>query len=75
LTWLITEEDFIAYHHHEHFSSYINAVRDISVTEPQVNKGAIGNAFKKDAKRIMEHLAVLDEDDLTEMEKSLEDNG
>jgi glycyl-tRNA synthetase len=50
-------------------------VQDTSVTEPQVNKGAIGKAFKKDAKAIIDHLTVLDEAVLTEMEKSLEDNG
>jgi hypothetical protein len=48
---------------------------DSPVTEPQVNKGAIGKAFKKDGKSIIDHLAVLDEDGLTEMEKSLADNG
>jgi glycyl-tRNA synthetase len=50
-------------------------VLDSPVAEPQVNKGAIGKAFKKDAKAVVDHLAVLDEDGLTEMEKSLADNG
>jgi hypothetical protein len=45
------------------------------VTEPQINKGAIGKAFKKDAKAIMDHLAVLDTDDLAELEQSLAANG
>jgi hypothetical protein len=45
------------------------------VTEPQINKGAIGKVFKKDAKAILDHLAELDEDGLAEMEKYLTDNG
>jgi glycyl-tRNA synthetase len=40
-----------------------------------VNKGAVGKAFKKDAKAIIDYLAVLDEDSVTEMEKSLANNG
>lgn len=77
LTWLIIQEGLIAYYHHEHFPSYINVVKlwDSSVTEPQVNKGAVGKAFKKDAKAIIDYLAVLDEDSVTEMEKSLANNG
>jgi hypothetical protein len=40
-----------------------------------VNKGAIGKAFKKDAKAIMDYLGSLDKDSLAEMERSLADNG
>jgi hypothetical protein len=40
-----------------------------------MNKGAIGKAFKKDAKALMDHLATLDEDGLTKMEQSLAANG
>ncbi|PNF19726.1 Glycine--tRNA ligase [Cryptotermes secundus] len=47
----------------------------VDVTEPQVNKGAIGKTFKKDGKAIIDHLAVLDKDGLLELEKSLADNG
>lgn len=47
----------------------------IDVTEPQINKGAIGKVFKKDAKAILDHVAQLNENGLTEMEKSLADNG
>jgi len=45
------------------------------VTEPQINKGAIGKVFKKDAKAILDHVAQLDEIGLAEMEKSLADTG
>lgn len=45
------------------------------VPEPQINKGAIGRVFKKDAKAILDHLAALDEDGLAEVEKPLADNG
>jgi len=45
------------------------------VTEPQINKGAIGKVFKKDAKAILDHVEQLDENGLAKMEKSLADNG
>jgi hypothetical protein len=45
------------------------------VTEPHINKGAVGKVFKKDAKAILDYLAELDENGLAEVEKSLADNG
>jgi hypothetical protein len=45
------------------------------VTEPQINKGAIGKVFKKDAKAVLDHVEKLDENGLAEVEKSLADNG
>jgi len=45
------------------------------VTEPQINKGAVGKVFRKDAKAIIDHVAQLDENGLAEVEKSLADNG
>ncbi|XP_069692065.1 glycine--tRNA ligase [Periplaneta americana] len=47
----------------------------VDVTEPQTNKGAIGKAFKKDAKVIMDHLTTLDKEGLVDMEKALADSG
>jgi len=47
----------------------------VDVTEPQINKGAVGKVFKKDAKAILDHVAQLDDNGLAEMEKSLADNG
>ncbi|OWK06766.1 GARS, partial [Cervus elaphus hippelaphus] len=39
------------------------------------NKGAIGKAYKKDAKLVMEYLAICDECYITEMEKLLSEKG
>jgi hypothetical protein len=50
-------------------------VLDSLVTEPQISKGVIGKAFKKDAKTIMDYLAVLDANGLAEVEQSLAANG
>uniref|UniRef100_A0A8C2EPN0 Glycine--tRNA ligase n=1 Tax=Cyprinus carpio TaxID=7962 RepID=A0A8C2EPN0_CYPCA len=41
----------------------------------EANKGAIGKAYKKDAKLAMEYLAICDECYITEQEKLLNENG
>uniref|UniRef100_A0A8C2NP09 Glycine--tRNA ligase n=1 Tax=Capra hircus TaxID=9925 RepID=A0A8C2NP09_CAPHI len=45
------------------------------VTSFEPNKGAIGKAYKKDAKLVMEYLAICDECYITEMEKLLNEKG
>lgn len=41
----------------------------------EANKGAIGKAYKKDAKVVMEYLSMCDECYVTEMEQLLNDKG
>lgn len=47
----------------------------VNVVQFEANKGAIGKAYKKDAKLAMEYLAVCDEHYITEQEQLLNDNG
>ncbi|XP_052452383.1 glycine--tRNA ligase [Carassius gibelio] len=47
----------------------------VNVVQFEANKGAIGKAYKKDAKLAMEYLAICDECYITEQEKLLNDNG
>lgn len=47
----------------------------VNVVQFEPNKGAIGKAYKKDAKLAMEYLAVCDECFITEQEKLLNDSG
>ncbi|XP_050953943.1 glycine--tRNA ligase [Labeo rohita] len=47
----------------------------VNVVQFEPNKGAIGKAYKKDAKFAMEYLAICDECYITEQEKLLNENG
>ena len=49
--------------------------RTVNVVQFEPNKGAVGKSYKKDAKLVMEHLAVCDEWYITEMEKLLNEKG
>ncbi|XDA75694.1 hypothetical protein R6Z07M_005856 [Ovis aries] len=49
--------------------------KTVSVVQFEPNKGAIGKAYKKDAKLVMEYLAICDECYITEMEKLLNEKG
>ena len=43
--------------------------------EPVLNKAPIGKSFKKNAKLVTEHLTSLAENELDELEKSLNEKG
>lgn len=47
----------------------------VDVVEAQPNKGALGKAFKKDAKSITDALAALDLNEVEELNKHLESKG
>ncbi|XP_042254922.1 glycine--tRNA ligase isoform X1 [Thunnus maccoyii] len=47
----------------------------VNVIQFEPNKGAIGTAFKKDAKLVLEYLAVCDECYISDQEKLLNENG
>ncbi|KQK77797.1 glycine--tRNA ligase [Amazona aestiva] len=47
----------------------------VNVVQFEANKGAIGKAYKKDAKVVMEYLSVCDECYITEMEQLLNEKG
>ncbi|KAG7272473.1 hypothetical protein CRUP_009025 [Coryphaenoides rupestris] len=47
----------------------------VNVTQFEPNKGAIGKAYKKDAKSILEYLAICDECYITDQEKRLNETG
>ncbi|EPY80618.1 glycyl-tRNA synthetase-like protein [Camelus ferus] len=49
--------------------------KTVNVVQFEPNKGAIGKAYKKDAKLVMEYLAVCDECYITEMEELLNEKG
>jgi len=49
--------------------------RTVNVVQFEANKGAIGKAYKKDAKVVMEYLSVCDECYITEMEQMLNEKG
>ncbi|XP_069816704.1 glycine--tRNA ligase [Dendropsophus ebraccatus] len=49
--------------------------KTINVVQFEANKGAIGKAYKKDAKLVMEYLAICDACYVSEMEKILEEKG
>lgn len=51
------------------------AYKTVNVVQFEPNKGAIGKAYKKDAKLVMEYLAICDECYITEMEKLLNEKG
>ncbi|XP_068091219.1 glycine--tRNA ligase [Hyperolius riggenbachi] len=47
----------------------------VNVIQFDANKGAVGKAYKKDAKLVMEYLAICDECYISEMEKLLQEKG
>ncbi|NWV68788.1 GARS ligase, partial [Malurus elegans] len=47
----------------------------INIVQFEANKGAIGKAYKKDAKVVMEYLSMCDECYITEMEQLLNEKG
>ncbi|XP_051785094.1 glycine--tRNA ligase [Erpetoichthys calabaricus] len=47
----------------------------VNVVQFEANKGAIGKAYKKDAKLVMEYLNICDECYITDQEKLLNENG
>lgn len=47
----------------------------VSVVQFEANKGAIGKAYKKEAKLVMEYLSVCDECYITEQEQLLNEAG
>ncbi|KAL7976436.1 hypothetical protein Chor_008385 [Crotalus horridus] len=49
--------------------------RIANVVQFEANKGAIGKAYKKDAKLVLEYLAICDECYITEMETQLSEKG
>ncbi|CAL8312768.1 unnamed protein product [Merluccius merluccius] len=49
--------------------------KTVSITQFEPNKGAIGTAYKKDAKAILEYLAICDECYITDQETLLNKNG
>ncbi|XP_069067152.1 glycine--tRNA ligase isoform X1 [Pleurodeles waltl] len=49
--------------------------KTVNVVQFDANKGAIGKAYKKDAKLIMEYLAICDECYITDMETLLNEKG
>ncbi|KAM9337093.1 glycine--tRNA ligase-like [Symphorus nematophorus] len=53
--------------------SFYSPIMNVVQFEP--NKGAIGTAYKKDAKLVLEYLAVCDECYITDQEKLLNENG
>lgn len=56
-------------------ASLTTAYKTVNVVQFEPNKGAIGKAYKKDAKLVMEYLAMCDECYITEMEKLLNEKG
>lgn len=53
--------------------TYVHKV--FNVVQFEANKGAIGKAYKKDAKVVMEYLSVCDECYITEQEQLLNETG
>lgn len=49
--------------------------RIVDVVEPSADKGALGKAFRKDAKVILDKLSVMEVAEVETMEKNLKDNG
>ena len=47
----------------------------MKVVEAVLNKAPIGKSFKKDAKQVTEHLTNMSEQQLNELEKSLQEKG
>lgn len=55
--------------------SLISPHKVVNVVQFEPNKGAIGKAYKKDAKIAMEYLSVCDECFITEQEQLLNESG
>ncbi|KAB0391511.1 hypothetical protein E2I00_000468 [Balaenoptera physalus] len=55
--------------------SLTTSYKTVNVVQFEPNKGAIGKAYKKDAKLVMEYLAICDECYITEVEKLLNEKG
>uniref|UniRef100_A0A8C5TZG3 Glycine--tRNA ligase n=1 Tax=Malurus cyaneus samueli TaxID=2593467 RepID=A0A8C5TZG3_9PASS len=51
------------------------AEKTVNIVQFEANKGAIGKAYKKDAKVVMEYLSMCDECYITEMEQLLNEKG
>lgn len=49
--------------------------KTVNVVQFEPNKGAVGKAYKKDAKLVMEYLSSCDECYITEMEQLLTEKG
>jgi glycyl-tRNA synthetase len=49
--------------------------KTVNVVQFEPNKGAVGKAYKKDAKLVMEYLATCDDCYITEMEMLLSEKG
>ncbi|OXB72659.1 UNVERIFIED_CONTAM: hypothetical protein H355_007674 [Colinus virginianus] len=56
-------------------NSLTTSYKTVNVVQFEANKGAIGKAYKKDAKVVMEYLSMCDECYVTEMEQLLNDKG
>lgn len=56
-------------------SSLTSPHKVVNMVQFEPNKGAIGKAYKKDAKLAMEYLAACDDDVITEQEKLLTETG
>ena len=57
------------------FYSLTSSHKVVNVVQFEPNKGAIGTAYKKDAKLVLEYLAVCDECYVTDQEKLLNEKG
>uniref|UniRef100_A0A669R1P1 Glycine--tRNA ligase n=1 Tax=Phasianus colchicus TaxID=9054 RepID=A0A669R1P1_PHACC len=55
--------------------SLTTSYKTVNIVQFEANKGAIGKAYKKDAKVVMEYLSMCDECYVTEMEQLLNDKG
>lgn len=75
--WLCGSQDHFLKHWGSSVSldSLTTLHKTVSVVQFEPNKGAIGKAYKKDAKLVMEYLAICDECHITEMEKLLNEKG
>lgn len=56
-------------------SSLTALYRTVNIVQFEANKGAIGKAYKKDAKVVMEYLSMCDECYISEMEQLLNEKG
>lgn len=56
-------------------SSLTISYKIVNVVQFEPNKGAVGKAYKKDAKLVMEYLSSCDECYITEMEQLLNEKG
>nr|XP_054485491.1 glycine--tRNA ligase [Agelaius phoeniceus] len=54
---------------------HLKEPRTVNIVQFEANKGAIGKAYKKDAKVVMEYLAMCDECYISEMEQLLNEKG